>query len=109
MNFKPPLEKEIQNTICEYLFDIKRYFGWRQNTNPIFDRTKATMRKMPKYSKNGVSDIILVKDGTFIGLEVKRPSGRQSEGQKAFQKELEAAGGKYHLVTSLDDVLKLGL
>lgn len=69
----------------------------------------GSFRAMPKYSKTGVPDIILVHNGIFIGLEVKRPKGKQSDNQVEFQKGLERAGGKYYLVTSLDDVTKIGL
>lgn len=100
------LEKEIQLTICKYL-EYKRHFFWRQNTTPIFD--KDHFRSMPKYSLNGVPDIILIKDGIFWGLEVKQPKGKQSENQKLFEYKLKKAGGKYNIVTSLDDIIALGL
>ena len=101
-------EKDIQLAICNYL-SLKKYFFWRQNTVPVINHNTGNFRAMPKYSKTGVPDIILVKNGLFIGLEVKRPQGKQSDNQKKFQEELENAGGKYYLVTSLDDVLNIGL
>ena len=103
---KKVLEKEIQLAICDYL-SYRGHFFWRQNTMPVFSEGK--FRSMPKYSKNGVPDIILIKDGIFIGLEVKRPSGRLSEQQIAFQEEVTKAGGKYYVVTSIDDVQTIGL
>lgn len=103
---KPPLEKEIQLTVCDYL-ERKRYMFWRQNTAPVWD--KDHFRSMPKYSMKGVPDIILIKDGQFIGLEIKRPKGIQSDIQKIFQHKCEKAGGRYHLITSLEEVIKLGL
>lgn len=103
---KRQLEKEIQLAICDYL-SLKKYFFWRQNTVPVFD--KGHYRPMPKYSMNGIPDIILINKGIFWGLEVKRPQGRQSENQKIFQAGLEKAQGKYFIVTSLDDILALGL
>ena len=99
-------ETDIQISICDYLA-LKRYFFWRQNTIPVF--SEGRFRRMPAYSKNGVPDIILVHKGRFIGLEVKIPKGKQSESQEMFQKELEDAGGQYHIVTSIDDVEALGL
>jgi hypothetical protein len=36
-----------------------------------------------------------VINGQFVGIEVKAPIGKQSENQKEFQAQLEAAGGKY--------------
>jgi len=46
-----------------------------------------------------------VIDGQYVGIEVKGPKGKQSAHQKEFQKKLEAAGGKYILAYSLEDVI----
>lgn len=106
------LERDIQFTVCEYL-SIKyqnnpNVMFWRQNTMPVV-KPDGSFRAMPKYSMTGVPDIILVKDGIFWGLEIKRPGGKQSENQMIFQHKLEKAGGKYHIITSLDDILALKL
>ena len=55
----------------------------------------------------GVPDIIIVKKGQFIGLEVKRPGTYQSPEQKTFECELTDAGGQYHVVRSIDDVQQI--
>lgn len=103
------LEKDIQLTICDYLA-IRGHFFWRQNVNPIFNTKSGSYRSMPKYSMNGVSDIILIRPGGIACfLEVKRPGGRQSDGQKIFQHKAEHVGAEYHIVTSLDDIIDLGL
>ena len=109
MKKSAPLEKDIQFAICKYL-EYKKIFFWRQNTNPIMNKKTGSFRAMPKYSMNGVPDIILIIDGAFVGLEVKRPKiGVQSADQKTFEKKCKKAGGLYYIVTSLDDVLKLGI
>ncbi len=100
------LEKDIQLAICDYL-SYKHYFFWRQNTGAVWDKDR--FRSMPKYSMNGVPDIILIKDGKFIGLEVKQPKGKQSDSQKIFENLCIKNGAEYHIVTSLDDVLALTL
>ena len=100
------LEKDIQMAICDYL-SLKRYFFWRQNTGAVWDKDR--FRSMPKYSMNGVPDIILIKNGKFIGLEVKQPKGKQSDNQKIFEKMCKDNGAEYHIVTSLDDVIALTL
>jgi hypothetical protein len=46
-----------------------------------------------------------VINGQYVGIEVKAPKGKQSEHQKEFQRKLEAAGGRYILAYSLDDVI----
>lgn len=104
-------EGDIQLSICEYL-EWKRHFFWRQNSSGSFYKGEdgsRQFRKPPKYAKNGVPDIIVVKDGIFIGLEVKAPKGRQSDAQKEFETDLRAAGGVYTVVTSIEDVQALGL
>jgi len=57
-----------------------------------------------KTGKKGCPDILLCKDGCFIGLEVKTAKGRQGKAQVEVQKRIEARGGKYYVVRSIDDV-----
>lgn len=102
------LEKEIQMAICDYLA-LKKYFFWRQNTGAILNRKTGNFMSMPKYSINGVPDIILIRGGQFIGLEVKRPKGIQSDSQKEFERLCLKNGASYFIVTSVDDVQKIGL
>jgi hypothetical protein len=64
---------------------------------------------MPKYAMKGVPDIIVIKDGWFIGLEVKKGSGRLSPDQRTFQNLCTENGAEYHVVRSIDDVREIGL
>lgn len=105
---KQPLEKEIQLAICDYLA-LKKYFFWRQNTTPVFDPTKQVFRAMPKYAIKGVPDIILVKDGEVVFIEVKRKGGVLSEHQVFFQEQCAKRNVQYHVVTCIDDVIAIGL
>lgn len=99
-------ENDIQTAILDYLA-FKKHFFWRQNNFTIFDG--KNFRRLPKYSILGIPDIIVIKDGKFIGLEVKTKTGALSEGQKQFMINCEKAGGKYYIVKSIDDVIKLDL
>lgn len=101
-------ETDIQKAICDYLAYRKHLF-WRNNNTPVYDAARQRFRAMPKYTMKGLPDIIVIKDGFFIGLEVKQPKGRQSPDQKEFQRLCKEAGGEYHLVKSIDDVRVLGL
>jgi hypothetical protein len=106
------LEKDIQATICDYLtlkMNQGKLMFWRQNTGGIWNAKDQSYRAMPKYSLNGVSDIIIVKDGWAIFLEVKRKGTKQSESQLAFEKLVKQNNGEYHVVRSLEDVIELGL
>jgi len=101
-------ESDIVRSICDYLAYKKRFF-WRQNTAPTFDTTQSRYRAMPAYAMRGVPDIILIRNGTFVGLEVKQATGRLSPEQRIFQEEVQKAGGEYHVVHSIEEVIALGL
>ena len=45
--------------------------------------------------------------GLFYGIEVKTATGRQSASQKKAEAEILAAGGRYELVRSLDDIKRV--
>lgn len=98
----PVKEKDIQATIIEYL-KLKGIFHYRNNTGAFIDQNKHLYR----FGAIGSPDIVVVKDGLYIGIEVKTPHGTQSETQIKFQKELERAGGQYVLARSVDDIIKL--
>lgn len=102
------LEKEIQKAICDYL-SFRKVFFWRNNNTPIYDTLNKKFRAMPKYTMNGLPDIIVIRDGQFIGLEVKRYKTKQSDAQKEFEKNCNKAGGQYYVVRSIDDVQAIGL
>ena len=53
----------------------------------------------------GSPDIVCVVNGQYVGIEVKAPKGRESENQKEFQVQLEAAGGGTYWLFSLGDVI----
>jgi len=109
-----PLEKDIQNSICEYL-SLKKHFFWRQNNTPIAQGNGHGgyfFRAMSKYALKGVPDIICFdKTGTGIAifLEVKRPSGKQSVEQKTFENLARGVGAEYYVVRSIDDLIQIGL
>ena len=55
----------------------------------------------------GLSDLVAIRDGKHLWLEVKTATGRQSDAQLAFEHELAAHGAEYHLVRSVADVALL--
>ena len=101
-------ESDVQRSILEYL-QIKRIFHYRNNSGAfVFPETANTKRRFFKAGVVGSPDIICVINGQFVGIEVKKPGGKQNDNQIQFQKDLEKAGGKYVLAYSLDDVIKEG-
>lgn len=105
---KEERETDIQRAICDYL-TAKKHFFWRTNNIPAYDTVRNTFRAMPKYSMHGTPDLIVIKDGFFIGLEVKNAKGKLSAGQKAFAKLCKDSGAEYYVVRSIDDVKEIGL
>jgi len=59
-------------------------------------------------TNKGMADIhaTLIVEGipVSVWLEVKTKKGKLSANQKAFQESIEAAGGYYYVVRSIDDV-----
>lgn len=57
----------------------------------------------------GVSDLLFLiptQDYHFLAIEMKSKKGRQSKEQKAFQRYVIAAGGKYLVIRSFEDFTK---
>ena len=57
----------------------------------------------------GITDLIAAKDGRVLFIELKTARGRQSEHQKKFQSDLEAAGGEYVLCRGVDELRERGI
>lgn len=103
------LESEIQREICDYLA-YKGLFFWRSNNIPVFGRSNdgiRRFRKLPKYTPHGLPDIIVIKNGHFIGLEVKRENTKQTPEQVTMQYNIEDNGGYYYVITSTKDIDKI--
>lgn len=76
-----------------------RLFVQRINNTPIFDGDH--FRAMAKGSHKGFPDILVVKNGHIIFIEVKSNNGKQSEQQKEVEQLLLKQGAEYYLVRSL--------
>ena len=104
-------EGERQAAICEYL-TVKRVFFVRLNNIPALYRDKTgalQFRKMGKYARPGLSDILVVKDGRAIFLEVKDEKGKLSDEQLEFSRAAILAGADYYVVRTIDDLIAIGL
>jgi len=94
-------EKDIQRQITDYLI-LQKIFFYRNNTGG-FSREDGHFYR---FGVVGSPDLVLVIKGKYIGVEVKTKIGRQSPAQLVFQKALEASGGIYLLVRSLDELIE---
>lgn len=71
-------------------------------------RGKSTMRgDISEYL--GRPDRVVIRYGQVYFLELKSPTGKQGKEQKKKQDEIEAAGGRYHIVRELADLPRIGI
>lgn len=85
-------EKTIEDKIKEYLFQKGIYYFKVHGS---------------KFMPVGIPDIICCFEGSFLGIEVKRPGAKneQSEAQKVHERNIIKAKGTYLLVDSLEEVI----
>jgi len=101
-------EKEIENSILDYLAHIPNSKFWKNQSGGIFDSKRQCFRKsFNKFHINGVSDILGIMGGRFICIEVKSPKGRLSPNQKVFLGEITSLGGLAFMARSIDDVKEM--
>lgn len=119
-------ETQILLEICDYLQEQKLLYGkrlifWRSNNVPAGARKFGVYRSLPKYTPKGLPDIMIIRDGKFFALEVKRPGGEGDEREKNGRKvrigkltpeqaswgiSCTIAGGSYFTVRSVEDVVR---
>jgi Holliday junction resolvase len=87
-------ETDIRRQVTDYL-QLRQYFCF------------YVLQGLGAYK--GIPDLIAVKDGRVLFIELKTPRGRQSEYQRKFQANLEAAGGEYVLCRGVDDLQERGI
>ena len=98
-------EAKIQCAIIQYL-QLRHIYAFS-----VPNERKASPQTMGRLIsaglRSGVSDLILWIGPLTIYMEVKTPTGKQSESQKRFQKRCEETGRIYVIVRSVDDVEKV--
>lgn len=97
-------EKDIQNAILEYLH-LRGIFAWPIQNQGQYDPFKKIYRKTPKWFVHGLPDIqAALSRGRALHIEVKSPTGKQSDHQKIFQEKVERAGHSYIVARSVQEV-----
>lgn len=86
-------EAQIQIDIKDYL----QYHGWF-----VFK-----IHQQGKYAFRGISDLIAVKNGITVYIEVKTDKGRLSPDQIRFMDEIKNHGAQYIVARGIDDVRSL--
>lgn len=83
---------------------INGYFAARVNTQGTY--SKKLGRYIKSGATKGMADITSVINGRHVSIEVKIGKDKPRELQLQRQKEIEAAGGVYIFVKSLDNFLE---
>jgi len=105
----PPLEKDVQRHICDWLAEQK-YFFWRQNNIPVFGVSndgKKRFRALPKYTPRGIPDILVIHEGKLWGFEVKREGAPLRAEQADFGAGMIRHGAMWYVVHALSEVRDL--
>lgn len=103
-------ETQIQSSIIDYLMLLEnqgKLFMQRVNNTAIYDPIGRKFRSLAKGTKKGFPDILVLKDGKCIGLEIKTNVGKQSKEQIEIEKDFKKHGAAYHVVRSLDEVIEI--
>lgn len=80
---------------------------WRNNSG-AYAVGEGKARRFIKFGEKGSPDVIgYLPDGRFMGLEVKKPSGRVTPEQEEFIALAVNSGALCGVVRSVDDVLSL--
>lgn len=96
------LESAIENQ-CLMWLKSRRIFGFKVRSVGTFDQTRRAFRANPWFRK-GCPDILCCVSGRFIGLEIKTRTGRLSEHQAEFHRDLREHGGIVHVVRAVEEL-----
>lgn len=79
-------------------------FAWVNNTGAgLMDG-----RRYVTFGYKGSADLIgLTADGKFLAIECKTGEARQTFDQRQFQEKIEGLGGRYYIIRTLDEAIRL--
>ena len=96
-------EKSIMDAILVAVSKLPETMIWRNNSGVLFTKRGTAVRA----SIPGAPDLIGIRKGRFIGIEVKTEKGRQEASQVRFQAACERSGGLYILARSVEETIGL--
>lgn len=102
MRVNPPLEREIQSLILQWLNLQYGCKAWRSNTGAVVREYKGKKR-FTRFGQAGMPDIIGIYRGRFLAIEVKRPGNKATMEQQMFLDGISRMGGLAFVAFSLDD------
>lgn len=98
-----PTESQLEMAVCHF-FASKNLMFWKQPSSGYYDaKLKRFRSHVNPYVGKGVPDIVIIHSGRFIGVEMKRLKGTQTEDQKRFEERSRKAGALYYICRSVED------
>jgi hypothetical protein len=107
----PEADLQIQVADLLRLHEKQRHFIWFSTPNELLGsaRSKGGLARMARFKRMGlrpgVADIVIVRHGTPLFLELKSKGGKQSENQKQFEIDSKAVGAYYSVADTLDKAI----
>lgn len=99
------LEKHIEPEIIDFL-TINDILNWPMKVKGEIQSTGRGTAVLKKSQNSGFSDVLCCILGLFVGIEVKKCGGIQSEDQIKTEEKIIRAGGVYFLTTSVYETIK---
>ena len=87
-------KKQEESGLKKQVRDYLRYLHWYV----------VTIQGSP-FGTKGVSDLIAMRDRRVLFLEIKTETGKLSDHQKEFARNVHEQGGEYYIVRDLDDLM----
>lgn len=103
-------EGALQTDVINYLTLLEnqgKLFFHRANVGGLFDRKTGVYRSLPPGVRKGFPDILIIKNGKFIGIELKDGKNKQSPEQEEIEQKILKQKGAYFVVRSLDFLIKI--
>ncbi len=89
----PRRKQTPEGAILRQIRDFLRLYGW-----------KVVRIHQSLGSEKGIPDLVAIREGRHVWIEVKAPKGYLSEHQVAWLQDLEDHGGVYIVARSVEDV-----
>lgn len=101
------------NNVTDAIIHYLRAIGgiaWRNNVGGFAgeytDRQGNTRRRFVSFGEKGQGDVLaLMRDGTFVSVEVKTGRDKLRPEQVAWMDDVNARGGVAFVANSVDDVI----
>jgi hypothetical protein len=97
-------EGDLLRTVLSYL-KLHRILHMRLNAGGMVKKEPGGAEYFIKMAPKGWADILAFKSSKAYAIELKGRYGEQSQQQRCFQSDWEAAGHRYILARSVDEVI----